>query len=90
MSHMLDKDTINRILHLHQVQGLKAGTIAERFGFSSARVHNVIRRQAGLAARAQRDAAQFNLKLKLKNKQSSKRQASSRKLQAASLTRAPR
>ena len=46
MSHMLDKDTIKRILHLHQVQGLKAGAIAERFGFSSARVHNVIRRQA--------------------------------------------
>ena len=43
---MLDKDTVNRILHLHQVQGLKAGAIAERFGFSSARVHNIIRRQA--------------------------------------------
>ena len=82
MSHMLDKDTINRILHLHKVQGLKAGAIAERFGFSSSRVHNVIRRQAGLAARAQRDAAQFNLKLKLKNKQSCKLQAPSRKLQA--------
>jgi len=46
MGHMLDQDTIKRILHLHQVQGLKAGAIAERFGFSSARVHNVIRRQA--------------------------------------------
>ena len=46
MSHMLDKDTIKRILHLHQVQCLKAGAIAERFGFSAARVHNVIRRQA--------------------------------------------
>ena len=45
MSHMLDKETIKRILHLHQVQGLKAGAIAERFGFSSARVHNVIRRK---------------------------------------------
>ena len=43
---MLDKDTINRIMHLHQVQGLEARVIAERFGFSSARVHNVIRRQA--------------------------------------------
>ena len=43
---MLDKDTIKRILHLHQVQGLEARVIAERFGFSSARVHNVIRRQA--------------------------------------------
>ena len=84
MSHMLDKETVNRILHLHQVQGLEARVIAERFGFSSSRLHSVIRRQAGLAARAQRDAAQFNLKLKLKNKQSSKRQASSRKLQAPS------
>ena len=43
---MLDQETIKRILHLHQVQGLKAGAIAERFGFSAARVHNVIRRQA--------------------------------------------
>ena len=77
MGHMLDKDTVNRILHLHKVQGLEARVIAERFGFSSSRVHGVIRRQAGLAARAQRDAAQFNLKLKLKNKQSFKRQASS-------------
>jgi len=46
MSHMLDQDTIKRILHLHQVQGLKAGAIAERFGFSSSRVHGVLRRQA--------------------------------------------
>ena len=43
---MLDKETIKRILHLHQVQGLKAGAIAERFGFSSSRIHNLIRRQA--------------------------------------------
>ena len=46
MGHMLDKETIKRILHLHKVQGLEARVIAERFGFSSARVHNVIRRQA--------------------------------------------
>jgi len=46
MSHMLDKETINRILHLHKVQGLEARVIAERFGFSSSRIHNVIRRQA--------------------------------------------
>ena len=49
MSHMLDKDTVNRILHLHQVQGLEAKIIAERFGFSSSRIHNVIRRQAASA-----------------------------------------
>ena len=84
MSHMLDKDTVNRILHLHKVQGLEARVIAERFGFSSSRVHSVIRRQAGLAARAQRDAAQFNLKLKLKNKQSGKLQAPSSKLDKGS------
>ena len=47
---MLDKDTIKRILHLHQVQGLKAGAIAERFGFSSSRVHNVIRRKLQAAS----------------------------------------
>ena len=51
MSHMLDQDTIKRILHLHKVQGLKAGTIAERFGFSAARVHNIIRRQAASSKR---------------------------------------
>jgi len=46
MSHMLDKDTVKRILHLHEVQGLKAAIIAERFGLSSCRIHSVIRRQA--------------------------------------------
>ena len=46
MGHMLDQDTINRILHLHKVQGLRAAIIAQRFGFSTARVHSVIRRQA--------------------------------------------
>ena len=46
MSHMLDQDTINRILHLHEVQGLKAAIIAQRFGYSSARIYNVIRRKA--------------------------------------------
>ena len=46
MGHMLDKDTVNRILHLHKVQGLEPKVIAQRFGFSSSRVHNVIRRQA--------------------------------------------
>ena len=46
MSHALDKETVNRILHLHKVQGLEPKIIAERFGFSSSRVHNVIRRQA--------------------------------------------
>jgi DNA-directed RNA polymerase specialized sigma24 family protein len=46
MSHILDKDTVNKILHLHQVEGLKAQIIAQRFGFSTGRIHGVIRRQA--------------------------------------------
>ena len=50
MGHMLDKDTVNRILHLHQVQGLEPKIIAQRFGFSSSRVHNVIRRKLQAAS----------------------------------------
>ena len=46
---MLDKDTVKRILHLHEVQGLKAAIIAQRFGYSSARIYNVIRRKAASA-----------------------------------------
>ena len=46
MSHMLDKDTVNRIMHLHKVQGLEARIIAERFGYSTARIYHVIRRKA--------------------------------------------
>ena len=46
---MLDQDTIKKILHLHQVQGLKAAIIAQRFGYSSARIYNVIRRKAASA-----------------------------------------
>ena len=46
MGHMLDKDTVNRIMHLHKVQGLSPQIIAQRFGFSTSRVHGVIRRQA--------------------------------------------
>ena len=50
MGHMLDKDTVNRILHLHRVQGLEPKIIAERFGFDSARVHNIIRRKLQAAS----------------------------------------
>ena len=46
MPHMLDKDTIKRILHLHEVQGLSAVIIAQRFGYSTARIYHVIRRKA--------------------------------------------
>ena len=52
MSHALDKNTVKRILHLHQVQGLKANIIAQRFGYSSSRIHSVIRRQASSSKRA--------------------------------------
>jgi len=40
--------------------------------------------KTGLAARAQRDAAQYNLKLKFKNKKKIKPQAASNKPQATS------
>jgi len=46
MPHALDKDTVKRILQLHQLQGLSPQIIAQRFGFSTGRVHGVIRRQA--------------------------------------------
>jgi len=46
MPHALDKDTVKRILHLHEMQGLSAAIIAQRFGYSSSRIYNVIRRKA--------------------------------------------
>ncbi len=46
MSHALDKDTVKRILHLHQVQGLSPSIIGQRFGYSASRIYNIIRRQA--------------------------------------------
>ena len=46
MSHALDKETVNRILQLHQLQGLSPQIIGQRFGFSTARIYNIIRRQA--------------------------------------------
>jgi len=46
MSHALDKDTVKRILQLHRLQGLSPQIIAQRFGFSTGRIHGVIRRQA--------------------------------------------
>ena len=49
---MLDKDTVNRILHLHKVQGLEPKVIGQRFGFSTSRVYNIIRRQASSTKRA--------------------------------------
>ena len=46
MPHALDKETVNRILQLHQLQGLSPSIIGQRFGFSTARIYNIIRRQA--------------------------------------------
>ena len=57
---MLDKETIKRILHLHQVQGLEPKIIAQRFGFSSSRIHNLIRRKLQ-AASFKRQAASAKL-----------------------------
>ena len=51
MSHALDKDTVNRILHLHRVQGLSPSTIGQRFGYSTSRIYNIIRRQAASSKR---------------------------------------
>ena len=46
MSHTLDKETVKKILQLHQLQGLSPQIIGQRFGFSTARIYNIIRRQA--------------------------------------------
>ena len=46
MGHMLNKTTVKRILQLHQLQGLSPSIIGQRFGFSTARIYNIIRRQA--------------------------------------------
>ena len=62
MPHALDKDTIKRILHLHQVQDLSPQIIGQRFGFTTARVHGVIRRAASSKPQAtsfKRQAASF-------------------------------
>jgi transposase len=46
MSHALDKTTVKRILQLHQLQGLSPQIIGQRFGLGTARIYNIIRRQA--------------------------------------------
>ena len=55
MSHALDKETVNRILQLHQLQGLSPQIIGRRFGFSTARIYNIIRRQAPSSKRLKKD-----------------------------------
>ena len=46
MTHNLDKETIKRILDLYEKQNLAPKIIAQRFGFSTSRVYNLIRRKS--------------------------------------------
>ena len=43
MIHRIDKETIKRIVDLHQVQGLSFPILGERFGISTARITQIIR-----------------------------------------------
>ena len=45
MIHRIDKETVQRIVNLRQVQGLSFPIIAERFGISSARAVQIFKRQ---------------------------------------------
>ena len=44
MIHKLDKETIKRIVDLHQEQGLSFPILGERFGVSTGRINGIIRR----------------------------------------------
>ena len=44
MIHKLDKETIKRIVDLHQEQGLSFPILGERFGVSKERINQIIRR----------------------------------------------
>ena len=44
MIHKIDKETVKRIVNLHQVQGLSFPIIGERFGISSTRVVQIFKR----------------------------------------------
>ena len=55
MSHALDKETVNRILQLHQLQGLSPSIIGQRFGYSTSRIYNIIRRQAASPKRLEKN-----------------------------------
>ena len=44
MIHKLDKETVKRIVDLHQAQGLSFPILGERFGVSKERITNIIRR----------------------------------------------
>ena len=43
MIHKLDKQTIKRIVDLHQKQGLSFPILGERFGVSTSRINGIIR-----------------------------------------------
>ena len=45
MIHKLDKETIKRIVDLHQEQGLPFPILGERFGVSTSRITQIIRYQ---------------------------------------------
>ena len=44
MIHKLDKETIKRIVDLHQNQGLSFPILGERFGVSKERITGIIKR----------------------------------------------
>ena len=43
MIHKLDKETVKRIVDLHQAQGLSFPILGERFGVSKERITGIIR-----------------------------------------------
>ena len=43
MIHKLDKETVKRIVNLHQTQGLTFPILGERFGVSKERITGIIR-----------------------------------------------
>jgi len=43
MIHKLDKETIKRIVDLHQEQGLSFPILGERFGVSTSRINQIIK-----------------------------------------------
>ena len=43
MIHKLDKETIKRIVDLHQKQGLSFPILGERFGVSTSRITQIIK-----------------------------------------------
>ena len=45
MIHRIDKETVKRIVDLHQAQGLSFSIIGERFGISSIRAVQIFKRQ---------------------------------------------